>query len=59
VVDRHQSLIAPDEAAVVEPYRLDVASAKAASVPETWERAWAEGEAMSLDEAADYAVSGR
>ena len=34
-----------------------IESAKAACDPETWERALAEGRAMSLDDAADYALS--
>ena len=38
-------------------YRAVIESAKAACDPETWERASAEGRAMSLDEAAEYALS--
>jgi hypothetical protein len=38
-------------------YRTVIEKAKAACDPETWERAWVEGRAMSLDEAADYALS--
>ena len=37
-------------------YRAVIESAKAACDPETWERASAEGRAMSLDEAAEHAA---
>jgi predicted ATPase len=37
-------------------YQAIVEGAKAACDPETWKRAWAEGQAMSLDEAAEYAL---
>ena len=49
---------------VLAPYETDnpdyeeiVKSVKAASDQDTWERASAEGRAMTLDEAADYALS--
>jgi predicted ATPase len=52
----HLSLVAPTE--VDNPdYREIIESVKAACDPETWERASAAGRAMSLDEAADYALS--
>jgi predicted ATPase len=38
-------------------HQADIESAKAACDPAAWEQAWAEGRAMSLDEAADYALS--
>ena len=38
-------------------YQEIIESVKAACDPETWERASAEGRAMTLDEAADYALS--
>ncbi len=38
-------------------YRAVVESAQAACDPDTWERASAEGRAMSLDQAAEYALS--
>jgi predicted ATPase len=37
-------------------HEADIERVKAACAPETWERAWAAGRAMSLDEAADYAL---
>jgi hypothetical protein len=39
-----------------KPHETGIESAKATRDLETWERAWAEGGAMSLDEAADYAL---
>jgi predicted ATPase/class 3 adenylate cyclase len=57
VEERHQSLLGPEEAAAGELHRADIEGAKAACDPETWERAWAAGQAMSLDEAATYALS--
>ena len=48
--------LAPDEADNPD-YQEIIESVKAACDPETWERASAEGRAMSLDEAADYALS--
>ena len=52
----HLSLLAPHEAD--DPYYQEIIeTVKAACDPETWERAAAEGRAMSLDEAADYALS--
>jgi predicted ATPase len=38
-------------------HHADIESAKAACDSAAWEQAWAEGRAMSLDEAADYALS--
>lgn len=38
-------------------HQPEIESAKATCDPETWEQAWAAGRAMSLDEAADYALS--
>jgi hypothetical protein len=38
-------------------YRAVIENAKAACDSETWERGWTDGRAMSLDEAADYALS--
>lgn len=52
----HLSLLAPAQADAPE-YREIVEKVQAASDPETWERASAEGRAMTLDEAADYALS--
>jgi len=52
----HLSLVAPHEADKPD-YQEIIERAKAACDPETWERASAEGRAMSLDEAADYALS--
>jgi predicted ATPase len=52
----HLSLLAPHEADNPD-YQEIIESVKAACDPETWERASAEGRAMSLDEAADYALS--
>ena len=52
----HLSLLAPHEADDPDYHEI-IESAKAACDPETWERAAAEGRAMSLDEAADYALS--
>src|SRR6266511_1131347 len=48
----HLSLVAPHEADKPD-YQEIIERAKAACDPETWERASAEGRAMSLDEAAD------
>jgi tetratricopeptide (TPR) repeat protein len=52
----HLSLLAPHEADNPD-YQGIIESVKEACDPETWERASAEGRAMSLDEAADYALS--
>ncbi len=52
----HLSLLAPNEAGDPD-HREIVESVKACCDPETWDRASAEGRAMSLDEAADYALS--
>ena len=52
----HLSLLAPNEADDPD-HREIVESVKACCDPETWDRASAEGRAMSLDEAADYALS--
>jgi predicted ATPase len=51
----HRSLLAPH---ADEPdYQEIIERVKAACDPETWERASAEGRAMTLDEAADYALA--
>jgi tetratricopeptide (TPR) repeat protein len=52
----HLSLLAPP-AADRPDYQEIIEAASAASDQETWEQASAEGRAMSLDEAADYALS--
>jgi predicted ATPase len=52
----HLPLLAP-HAADDRNYQEIVESVKAACDPETWERASADGRAMTLDEAADYALS--
>jgi len=52
----HLSLLASHDADDSDHQEI-VESVKAACDPETWERASAEGRAMSLDEAADYALS--
>jgi hypothetical protein len=52
----HLSLLAPHEADNPD-YQEIIETVKAARDPETWEQASAEGRAMSLDEAADYALS--
>jgi non-specific serine/threonine protein kinase len=57
VAELHQSLLGPEEAPFAELHRADVEGAKAACDPETWERAWSAGTAMSLGEAAEYALS--
>jgi predicted ATPase len=52
----HLSPLAPHRAD--DPaYQEIIRNVKAASDPETWERASAEGSAMTLDEVADYALS--
>jgi tetratricopeptide (TPR) repeat protein len=53
----HHSLMGPDDTTDEARYRAVVESARAACDPEIWERASAEGRAMSLDEAVDYALS--
>jgi tetratricopeptide (TPR) repeat protein len=50
------SLLPPHRAGGPE-YQEIIASVKAASDPDTWERASIEGSEMTLDEAADYALS--
>ncbi len=58
VVELHYSRLAPEPTLADAGYhRADIERAKTACDPETWERASAEGRAMSLDEAADYALS--
>ena len=52
----HLSLLAPDEADDPD-YQEIIESVKAACDPETWEQASAKGRTMTLDEAADYALS--
>jgi predicted ATPase len=58
VVELQHSL-APGDGVFAELWacRAEIEDAKAACDPETWERAWAEGHAMSLDEAAEYALA--
>jgi predicted ATPase/class 3 adenylate cyclase len=57
VAELHQSLLGPEEATFAELHRADIERAKAACDPELWERAWSEGTAMSLEDAATYALS--
>ena len=52
----HLSLLAPYEADNPD-HREIIETVRAVCEPETWEQASAEGRAMSLDEAADYALS--
>jgi len=52
----HLSLLAPDGAGYVD-YQEVIERVKAACDPETWERACAEGRAMTLDEVANYALA--
>ena len=52
----HLSLLAPHEADNPD-YQKIIKSVKASCDPETWERASAEGRAMTLDEVTDYALS--
>jgi predicted ATPase len=52
----HLSLLAPYEADNPDNQAI-IESVEAACDPEAWEQASAEGRAMSLDEAADYALS--
>ena len=56
VTELHQSLFG-DREPFFELHRTDMEGAKAACDPETWERASAEGRAMSLDVAAEYGLS--
>jgi predicted ATPase/class 3 adenylate cyclase len=56
-VEPYRSLLAEYQNVFGEIHLPDVESAKASCDPETWGRAWAEGRAMSLDEAAEYALS--
>jgi ATP/maltotriose-dependent transcriptional regulator MalT len=54
----HNSLLAPEPTlADAGFHQTDIESARAACDPQTWERAWAAGRAMSLDEAAEHALS--
>ena len=58
VAELHSSLLATFAAlADVASQQADIESAKAACDPAAWEQASAEGRAMTLDEAADYALS--
>jgi len=50
------AILAHDESQL-DYYEEIVKSVKAASDPDTWNRASAEGRAMTLDEAAEYALS--
>ena len=52
----HLSLLAPDEADDPDNKEI-IESVEASCDPETWEQASGKGRAMSLDEAADYALS--
>jgi predicted ATPase len=52
----HLSLLAPDGAEFVD-YQEVIERVKAGCEPETWERASAQGRAMTLDEVADYALA--
>ena len=53
----HHSRFTPEGMFPDDEVRASIESAKAACDPEIWEQAWAAGSAMSLDEAADYALS--
>jgi predicted ATPase len=53
----HFALVAPGSNRADELFQANIESARATSTPQAWQRAWAEGQAMSLDEAADYALS--
>jgi predicted ATPase/class 3 adenylate cyclase len=55
--DLYHSPLAPDGMALDDEIRANIERAKAASELETWQQAWAAGRAMSLDEAADHALS--
>lgn len=57
VAELHHSLLGPEEAAFAELHRADIEGAKAACDPETWGQAWSAGTAMSLGEAATYALA--
>jgi predicted ATPase/class 3 adenylate cyclase len=55
--DLHYSLLPASDDADSARYEAIIERVKAACDPETWERASAEGRAMSLDEAAEYALA--
>jgi predicted ATPase len=55
--EAHSSLQSSPSLADAGFHRSAIARTKAACDPETWEQASAEGRAMSLDEAAEYALS--
>jgi predicted ATPase/class 3 adenylate cyclase len=55
--DLHNSLLGAADADDSARYQAVIERVKAACDPETWERASAEDRAMSLDEAAEYALS--
>lgn len=57
-VEPHRSLLPPEKAPAHDLHWANIERAQAACDPDTWERAWAAGRAMSLDEAAAYALSG-
>jgi ATP/maltotriose-dependent transcriptional regulator MalT len=57
VAEFHQSLLGPEETDFADLPRADIEGAKAACDPETWEQAWSAGTAMSLEDAATYALS--
>jgi hypothetical protein len=52
----HRSLIVSDQLLAEVELAASIASAKAACDEQVWDRAWAEGHAMTLDEAADFAL---
>jgi predicted ATPase len=51
----HHPHLAPEGMTLDDEVRASTETAKAASDPGIWQEAWAAGNAMSLDEAADYA----
>jgi len=57
VAELHHSFLVSDVDVFAELCRAEIERVKAACDPEDWKRAWAEGSAMSLDEAAEYALS--
>jgi tetratricopeptide (TPR) repeat protein len=53
--ERHHPPLAAEFTVLDDEVRASIESAKAASDPGVWDQAWAAGESMSLDEAADHA----
>jgi predicted ATPase/class 3 adenylate cyclase len=53
----HLELVAPGSNRADELFQAKIEGARATCGPEAWARAWAEGQGMSLDEAAEYALS--